>query len=178
MSISISRSTLELFDCTRWNCFWTGFVPWWVDGIMKNVSNIVVDLANRETALAHAMFSAGITYAVSRACKQGLLKACSCSRSSRPKNLPRDWSWGGWVNDICEVISIDCFIVVVIMWITVIALVKILLIHLRRKSIRWIRTVHWLVSIARASLEDEEEFIVVDKFDVRWIYIIMKLVDE
>lgn len=68
-------------------------------------------VANRETALAHAMFSAGITYAVSRACKQGLLKSCTCSRTARPKNLPRDWSWGGLVNekkrfsfDCCELI--------------------------------------------------------------------------
>lgn len=51
--------------------------------------------ANRETALAHAMLSAGVTFAVSRACKQGLLKSCGCSRAPRPKNLPRDWTWGG-----------------------------------------------------------------------------------
>jgi len=41
------------------------------------------------------MLSAGVTYAVSRACKQGLLKSCTCSRANRPKNLPRDWAWGG-----------------------------------------------------------------------------------
>ncbi len=52
-------------------------------------------IANRETAVAHAMLSAGVTYAVSRACKQGLLKSCTCSRTARPKNLPRDWAWGG-----------------------------------------------------------------------------------
>ena len=43
------------------------------------------------------MLSAGVTFAVSRACKQGLLKSCTCSRAVRPKNLPRDWTWGGFV---------------------------------------------------------------------------------
>ncbi len=51
------------------------------------------------------MFSAGITYAVSRACKQGLLKSCTCSRTARPKNLPRDWSWGGFVDQLCLIIN-------------------------------------------------------------------------
>jgi len=58
----------------------------------------LISIANRETAFVHAMLSAGVTYAVSRACKQGLLKSCTCSRATRPKNLPRDWAWGGWVN--------------------------------------------------------------------------------
>jgi wingless-type MMTV integration site family protein 5 len=57
-------------------------------------------LANRERALVHSMLSAGVTYAVSRACKQGLLKSCTCSRTARPKNLPRDWSWGGCGDNI------------------------------------------------------------------------------
>jgi len=55
----------------------------------------LLSVANRETAFTHAMLSAGVTYAVSRACKQGLLKSCTCSRTARPKNLPRDWAWGG-----------------------------------------------------------------------------------
>ncbi len=56
---------------------------------------MITFIANRETAFTHAMLSAGVTYAVSRACKQGLLKSCTCSRATRPKNLPRDWAWGG-----------------------------------------------------------------------------------
>jgi len=60
----------------------------------------LLSVANRETAFTHAMLSAGVTYAVSRACKQGLLKSCTCSRTARPKNLPRDWAWGGSVNGI------------------------------------------------------------------------------
>ena len=95
-------------------------------------------VANRETALAHAMFSAGITYAVSRACKRGLLKSCTCSRTLRPKHLPRDWSWGGLVNEISLIICFNefCFeIVVVIISIMAIDLLEILLIHPKRKLI-------------------------------------------
>ncbi|CAF5111042.1 unnamed protein product, partial [Rotaria sp. Silwood1] len=73
------------FQDRHWNCSTVK------DG---TVFGPLLNHANRETALAHAMFSAGITYAVSRACKQGLLKSCTCSRTARPKNLPRDWSWG------------------------------------------------------------------------------------
>ena len=66
-----------------------------IAGLHSKIYSIFCFVANRETAFAHAMLSAGVTYAVSRACKQGLLKSCSCSRSVRPKNLPRDWTWGG-----------------------------------------------------------------------------------
>lgn len=33
--------------------------------------------------------------AVSRACREGELSSCGCSRAVRPKDLPRDWLWGG-----------------------------------------------------------------------------------
>lgn len=33
--------------------------------------------------------------AVSRACREGELSSCGCSRAARPKELPRDWLWGG-----------------------------------------------------------------------------------
>ncbi|CAF4557598.1 unnamed protein product [Rotaria sp. Silwood1] len=74
------------FQDRHWNCSTVR------DG---TVFGPVLYHANRETAFAHAMLSAGVTYAVSRACKQGLLKSCTCSRATRPKNLPRDWTWGG-----------------------------------------------------------------------------------
>lgn len=33
--------------------------------------------------------------AISRACREGELSSCGCSRTARPKDLPRDWLWGG-----------------------------------------------------------------------------------
>jgi wingless-type MMTV integration site family protein 5 len=91
------------FQDRHWNCSivrdGTVFGPVLYHGKFCFYSNkklrLISFIANRETAFAHAMLSAGVTYAVSRACKQGLLKSCSCSRTARPKNLPRDWAWGG-----------------------------------------------------------------------------------
>ncbi|CAF3683471.1 unnamed protein product [Rotaria socialis] len=79
------------FQDRHWNCSTVR------DG---TVFGPVLYHANRETAFTHAMLSAGVTYAVSRACKQGLLKSCTCSRAARPKNLPRDWAWGGCGDNI------------------------------------------------------------------------------
>ncbi|CAF1449123.1 unnamed protein product [Adineta steineri] len=97
MPIVIQGASKSIEECQyqfqdrHWNCSTIQ------DG---SVFGPVINHANRETALTHAMFSAGITYAISRACKQGFLKSCSCSRATRPKNLPRDWSWGGCGDNI------------------------------------------------------------------------------
>ena len=41
------------------------------------------------------MSAAGVVNAISRACREGELSTCGCSRAARPKDLPRDWLWGG-----------------------------------------------------------------------------------
>lgn len=38
--------------------------------------------------------------AMSRACREGELSSCGCSRAARPKDLPRDWLWGGCGDNI------------------------------------------------------------------------------
>nr|AOZ35529.1 Wnt5 [Clarias batrachus] len=45
--------------------------------------------------LRHQRSRAGVLHAVSRACREGELSSCGCSRAARPKDLPRDWLWGG-----------------------------------------------------------------------------------
>ena len=48
-----------------------------------------------EAAFRHAVLSAGVLYAVSRACRDGELATCSCSTRARPDGLDPDWVWGG-----------------------------------------------------------------------------------
>jgi len=50
---------------------------------------------SRETAFTYAVSAAGVVNAISRACREGELSSCGCSRTARPKDLPRDWLWGG-----------------------------------------------------------------------------------
>jgi len=59
---------------------------------------------SREAAFVHATLSAGIMYSVSRACREGLIPACGCSRpSSAPisrqlraqTTRAAGWQWGG-----------------------------------------------------------------------------------
>lgn len=52
-------------------------------------------IASRETAFVHAITTAGVVYSISRSCRDGQLSSCGCSRSSRPRDLKRDWIWGG-----------------------------------------------------------------------------------
>uniref|UniRef100_A0A8C3XGU6 Protein Wnt n=1 Tax=Cyanoderma ruficeps TaxID=181631 RepID=A0A8C3XGU6_9PASS len=53
------------------------------------------DAGSRETAFTYAVSAAGVVNAISRACREGELSSCGCSRAARPKDLPRDWLWGG-----------------------------------------------------------------------------------
>ena len=52
-------------------------------------------VASREAAFTHAISSAGVVHSIARACREGQLSTCGCSRRSRPKILHRDWIWGG-----------------------------------------------------------------------------------
>ncbi|XP_075217670.1 protein Wnt-5a-like isoform X2 [Lycorma delicatula] len=74
------------FRHLRWNCS------------TQNENSLfgpVVKLATREAAFLHAVSAAGISHAISRACREGQLSSCGCSRSGRPRDLHRDWIWGG-----------------------------------------------------------------------------------
>ncbi|EEB10386.1 protein Wnt-5B precursor, putative [Pediculus humanus corporis] len=92
MSTVVRGGRASLSECQwqfrnrRWNCStlegFTIFGP-------------KIEIGIRESAFTHAIASAGIAHAISRACRDGQLSSCSCSRSGRPKDLQRDWLWGG-----------------------------------------------------------------------------------
>lgn len=44
--------------------------------------------------------SRAVVHAVARACRDGQLSNCGCSRAARPKNLQRNWIWGGCGDNI------------------------------------------------------------------------------
>ncbi|XP_067684762.1 protein Wnt-5a-like [Haliotis asinina] len=79
------------FRFRRWNCST-------VDD--TSVFGPVVAIASREAAFTHAISAAGVVHAVSRSCREGELASCGCSRARRPKDLNRDWIWGGCGDNI------------------------------------------------------------------------------
>uniref|UniRef100_UPI00358ED818 protein Wnt-5b-like isoform X1 n=1 Tax=Myxine glutinosa TaxID=7769 RepID=UPI00358ED818 len=80
------RECQHQFRERRWNCTSLD------DG---HVFGAAMDIASREAAFAYAVSAAGTTHAVARACREGALGSCGCSRAARPRQLPRDWLWGG-----------------------------------------------------------------------------------
>ncbi|CAL8277057.1 unnamed protein product [Gadus morhua 'NCC'] len=74
------------FRQRRWNCST-------VDN--TSVFGRVLQIGSRETAFTYAISAAGVVNAISRACREGELSTCGCSRAARPRDLPRDWLWGG-----------------------------------------------------------------------------------
>uniref|UniRef100_A0A8C4R8Y7 Protein Wnt n=1 Tax=Eptatretus burgeri TaxID=7764 RepID=A0A8C4R8Y7_EPTBU len=79
------------FARRRWNCST-------VDG--KAVFGKLTLTGSRETAFVYAISAAGVVHAVSRACREGELTTCGCSRAARPRDLLRDWLWGGCGDNI------------------------------------------------------------------------------
>ncbi|KAK1117718.1 Protein Wnt-5b [Melipona bicolor] len=74
------------FHDRRWNCSTISD---------ESVFGPMLRIASRETAFVHAISAAGVVYSISRSCRDGQLSSCGCSRSSRPRDLKRDWIWGG-----------------------------------------------------------------------------------
>lgn len=62
---------------------------------IKGLNLLCLSSGSRETAFTYSISAAGVVNAISRACREGELSTCGCSRAARPRDLPRDWLWGG-----------------------------------------------------------------------------------
>ncbi|XP_016986792.1 protein Wnt-5 [Drosophila rhopaloa] len=74
------------FKNRRWNCSTTND---------ETVFGPMTSLAAPEMAFIYALAAATATSFIARACRDGQLASCSCSRGPRPKQLHDDWNWGG-----------------------------------------------------------------------------------
>lgn len=57
-------------------------------------------LGSPEMAFINAMAAAAATSFIARACRDGQISTCGCSRSLRPRELHSDWTWGGCGDDL------------------------------------------------------------------------------
>lgn len=60
----------------------------------------IVFAGTPEMAFIHALASATTASFIARACRDGQLASCGCSRSVRPDQLHEDWTWGGCGDDL------------------------------------------------------------------------------
>ncbi|CAG0882679.1 unnamed protein product [Darwinula stevensoni] len=79
------------FQYRRWNCSTVHD---------SSVFGPLLQIASPEAAFAHAIAASGVVHAVSRACRDGELSTCTCSRARRPMDLNTDWIWGGCGDNI------------------------------------------------------------------------------
>lgn len=52
-------------------------------------------LESREKAYVNAITSAGVAYAITKACSRGELNECSCDNKIQRKQAKKNWQWGG-----------------------------------------------------------------------------------
>ncbi|XP_052779255.1 protein Wnt-5a-like [Mya arenaria] len=80
------------FRFRRWNC----------STIVgdSSVFGPVLQIPSREAAFTHAISAAGVVHSLGRACREGELAICGCSKAMRPKDLNRDFIWGGCGDNI------------------------------------------------------------------------------
>lgn len=62
----------------------------------------LTSLGSREAAFVYAISSAGVVYALTRACSQGDLKTCNCDphKRGRGKDAKGEYDWGGCSDNI------------------------------------------------------------------------------
>merc|ERR1712165_176841 len=75
----------------KWNCST-------VDD--STVFGPILSIPSKEAAFANAVASAGVVHSISRGCRDGQLASCGCANAKRPRDLKREWIWGGCGDNI------------------------------------------------------------------------------
>lgn len=60
----------------------------------------ILDSGTKESAYIHALTSAGIAYAITKACSTGRLRSCGCDLTMREKNMNGSIRWGGCSDNV------------------------------------------------------------------------------
>lgn len=61
---------------------------------------VVFVLGTKESAYIHALTSAGIAYAITKACSTGRLSSCGCDMSIRDKSANASVRWSGCSDNV------------------------------------------------------------------------------
>ncbi|KAK7477935.1 hypothetical protein BaRGS_00030844 [Batillaria attramentaria] len=72
---------------------------WALNRKMKKMSEQELLNKTRESAFVHAISSAGVAYAVTRACSSGQLRKCGCDRTVRGRSQD-GFEWSGCSDNI------------------------------------------------------------------------------
>lgn len=57
-------------------------------------------VATKEAAFTHALTSAAMVYAITKACSEGRIKNCGCDTRFNGKETEQGWQWGGCSDDV------------------------------------------------------------------------------
>jgi len=74
------------FKKSRWNC------STYDD---SSVFGPILETGSKEVAFTHAISSAAVVHSLARACRDGALSNCGCSRAKRPDSLRPQYKWAG-----------------------------------------------------------------------------------
>ena len=65
-----------------------------------NFCFLFICAATREAAFTHALTSAAMVYAITKACSEGRINHCGCDSSLNGKETQQGWQWGGCSDDV------------------------------------------------------------------------------
>ena len=65
-----------------------------------NLISLKFPLATKEAAFTHALTSAAMVYAITKACSEGKIQNCGCDTRFNGQVTSQGWQWGGCSDDV------------------------------------------------------------------------------